>query len=475
MQELNRDQKLRTLAPTGHLSRRQLLQIGGLSMLGLGLPELLSLRQQAVAHERAGAAEKSCIFIVQYGGASHIDTLDPKPTAPAEVRGAYQPITTQVPGMLISSMLPRLAGLAKHFCLVRSLTHATADHDAGMHVCMTGHSRPEANTPYLGAVVAKLKPTSRPVPSYVWLLNLFSDVAPRYQTGGILGASCAPLLVGKDEDNPAAPNFHMGAFDLPAEATFDRLRGRARLLEGQTLSGNTASQSAATQAMRSYQRQAYQLVSSSQARKAFELHNEPMPVRDRYGRHPIGQNLLLARRLVEAGVRLITVNAWCGRACAEDFLATEGWDHHGVAGQVGGIFGNRSYGLGFMLPRFDQAVSALLDDLHQRGLLETTLVVVVGEFGRTPKVANNPFPGRDHWPHCYSALLAGGGVRGGCVVGASDKIGAFVARQPVSPQDFHATIYSSLGIPPHTRYGPDGFSLRASEGEPIPGLVKGGA
>jgi hypothetical protein len=194
-------------------------------------------------------------------------------------------------------------------------------------------------------------------------------------------------------------------------------------------------------------------------------------VRDRYGRHVLGQNLLLARRLVEAGVRLITVNAWCGRACTEDILATEGWDHHGVAGQVDGIFGTRTYGLGFMLPRFDQAVSALLDDLHQRGLLETTLVVVVGEFGRTPKITNIPFPGRDHWSQCYSALLAGGGIPGGHVYGASDKIGAFVAQDPVSPEAFHATLYAALGIPSHTRYGPDGFSLRVSEGEPIRGLV----
>jgi hypothetical protein len=452
-------------------SRRQLVQAGGLCALRLGLADLLWLRRQASAGDRAGRKEISCIFIVQYGGASHIDTFDPKPAAPPEVRGAYQPIATRVPGMLLSSMLPRLALVADRFCLVRSLSHSTADHDGGMHVCMTGHPRPAPNTPYLGAVVTKLRPATRPVPSYVWLLNLFTDVAPRYLTGGVLGASCAPLVVGKDEDNPAAPNFHMGAFDPPADVALDRLRGRRRLLDGLVSAGERPPAGAPLRAMERCQEQAYQLVTGPEARNAFDLAREPGRVRDRYGRHVFGQNLLLARRLVEAGVRLVTVNAWCGRACEQDKLATEGWDHHGVAGQVGGIFGTRSYGLGFMLPRFDQAVSALLDDLHQRGLLDTTVVVVVGEFGRTPKITSNPFPGRDHWPQCYSALLAGGGIPGGQVYGASDKIGAFVAQDPVPPQDLHATLYSLLGIPPHTRYGPDGISLRASEGEPIRRLV----
>src|SRR5262245_18793929 len=161
------------------LSRRQLLRCGSLGALRLSLAELLWLRQPALAHESAVRKEKSCIFIVQYGGGSHIDTFDPKPAAPREIRGAYSSIATRVPGMLLSSMLPRLAAVADRFCLVRSLTHASADHDAGMHVCMTGHARPAPSTPYLGALVAKLKPATRPVPSYVWLLNLFSDVAPR--------------------------------------------------------------------------------------------------------------------------------------------------------------------------------------------------------------------------------------------------------------------------------------------------------
>jgi hypothetical protein len=436
------------------------------------LADLLWLRQPAVANQLADRKEMSCIFIVQYGGASHIDTLDPKPAAPREIRGAYQPIATRVPGMLLSSMLPRLAAIADRFCLVRSLTHATADHDAGMHVCMTGHARPAPTTPYLGAVVAKLKPATRPVPSYVWLMNLFTDVAPRYLTGGILGASCAPLVVGKDEDNPSAPNFHMGAFDPPADVARTRIQDRRRLWDTLAATREKPLASAAFQSMQRCQEQACQLVTGSEARNAFELHREPARMRDRYGQHVLGQNLLLARRLVEAGVRLVTVNAWCGRACTQDILATEGWDHHGVAGQVDGIFGKRTYGLGFMLPRFDQAVSALLDDLHQRGLLDTTLVVVVGEFGRTPKITNIPFPGRDHWPQCYSALLAGGGIPGGHIYGASDKMGAFVAQNPVSPEDFHATIYQVLGIPSHTRYGPDGFSLRVSEGEPIRGLAE---
>ena len=190
-------------------------------------------------------------------------------------------------------------------------------------------------------------------------------------------------------------------------------------------------------------------------------------MRDRYGRNPLGQNLLLARRLIEAGVRLVTVNAWCGRASTDDVLATQGWDHHGAAIQKCGIFDTGTFSLGFVLPRFDQAVSALLEDLVQRSLLDSTLVVVVGEFGRTPKIVKSPYAGRDHWPQCYSALLAGGGIRGGAVHGSSDKQGAYVKSHPVSPEDFGATLFHALGVAPEIRFGPDGFSQRVSEGQPI--------
>jgi hypothetical protein len=443
------------------LPRRRFLAAGGLATLGLGLPDLL--RARAVASEDAAPPARNCIFVVQYGGASQLDTFDPKPAAPEEVRGPYAAIDTTAPGVQLTDMLPRLARQAHHFTLVRSMSHGNSGHDGGMHVCMTGRTRPLESTPYFGSIVARFRPAKRNMPSYVWLQNLAGDVRPWYLTGGFLGPSFGPLVVGKDEDNPASADFRMTAFDPPEgtsvarrNAQFDLL---ARLDDPQRV--------AAAAGFRRFQEQALDLVTGPDARRAFDLTDEADATRDRYGRHAFGQNLLMARRLVEAGVRLVTVNAWCGRASTDDVLATQGWDHHGAEVQRCGIYDSGTFGLGFVLPRFDQGLSALLDDLAGRGLLESTLVVVVGEFGRTPRVDSNPFPGRDHWPQCYSALFAGGGVRGGAVHGASDAQGGYVRNRPVSPEDFGATLFHALGIPPETRFGPDGFSERVSDGQPV--------
>ena len=448
------------------ITRRDLLQVGSLGLVALGLPELLQARQAAAAEGRSKRGI-SCLFIVQYGGASHLDTFDPKPAAPEEIRGPYAPIATNVPGMQLTDMLPRLARIADCFTLVRSMTHGTSDHNGGMHVCMTGHSKPTERTPYFGSIAAKLRPATHSVPPYVWLQNLAGDVVPWYLNGGVLGAAFGPWVIGKDETNAAQPEFRVCDFDPPDGLDPRRQAGQSELLNQlSTLSGSRY-QSPPTDEYRQFQRQAFDLVTGEQARQAFDLAQEPDAIRDRYGRHALGQNLLLARRLVEAGVRLVTVNAWCGRASTDDVLATQGWDHHGAAIQKCGIFDKGTFSLGFVLPRFDEALSALLEDLRQRGLLETTLVVVVGEFGRTPKIASNPYPGRDHWPQCYSALMAGAGIGGGAVYGGSDKHGAFVAGRPVSPEDFGATVFHALGIPHDTQFGPDGFSLRVSDGEPV--------
>lgn len=451
-------------------SRRKLLQAGGQGVLGLGLPglglpELLARRAQAEG--RVASRVHSCIFVVQYGGASHIDTLDPKPGAPDEIRGPYKPIATPAPGVHLSEMLPQLAQLADRYCLIRSMTHGNSGHDGGMHVCMTGHSNPTRTTPYFGSLVARYRPSERNIPSYVWLQNLAGDVQPWYLDGGVLGAAYGPMLVGKDEANPSQADFRVREFDPAAGQSPERLLGQAELLRRIEPQGRPRLEADGPWSFRRFQERAVELVTSAEARAAFDLNREPEPVRDRYGRHPFGQNLLMARRLVEAGVRLVTVNAWCGRASTDDVLATQGWDHHGAEVQRCGIFDTGTFSLGFVLPRFDQALSALLADLESRGLLESTLVVCVGEFGRTPKISQNPFVGRDHWPQCYSALLAGGGIRGGAVYGSSDAQGAYVKSYPVSPEDFGATIFQALGIPPETRYGPDGFSLRVSDGQPV--------
>jgi hypothetical protein len=442
---------------THSLSRRRLLQVGSLGLLGLSLPELLHSQAEGASRQ----SDKSCIFIAQYGGASHVDSLDPKPDAPEDVRGPYKPIATATAGLRLGELLPRLARLSRRYAVVRSMTHRNGGHDGGMHVQMTGHSAPAADTPYFGSVVARLRPSQANVPSYVWLQNLAGDVQPRYLTGGFLGAAYSPLRVGTDLDNPSSPTFRFTALDTPREVPHERLRGRLALLRA--VEGRERSASS----MRRFQERAADLVTGPQARRAFDLGLEPSRVRERYGRHPLGQNLLMARRLIEAGVRLVSVTAWTGTPPGERFRNVQTWDMHGEGAGLGSIFGKGAFGLGWALPNLDQGVSALLEDLHERGLLDSTLVVLVGEFGRSPKVVR---AGRDHWPACYSSLLAGAGVRGGLTYGASDRHGGHVRDNAVTPEDFSATLFSALGIDPGTRLGADNFTRPASAGKPVEAL-----
>jgi hypothetical protein len=462
--------------PVDYLSRRGLLRIGGLGMLNLSLPQLLWAGDPKRKRDKRRGQDVSCIFVVQYGGASHIDTWDPKPDAPESIRGPYKPIATSVPGLRMGDLLPRLARLAHRCCLIRSMSHSSGDHDGGMHVCLTGHSRPQDATPCFGSVASRVRPAHASIPSYVWLQNLDADVRPWYLTGGSLGPAHAPLLVGKGADNASAPHFRPNTFDPPADVPIDRLDKRQKLLTGlEQASGSPALLTSAANAMRRCQERALELVTGPEARRAFDLGREPDNLRERYGRHPLGQNLLLARRLIEAGVRLVSVNAWAGVPNKGDGFIyspsfTQGWDHHGAEVQKCGIFSTGQFGLGLVLPRFDQALSALLEDLEDRGLLQQTLLVVVGEFGRTPKISSSPYPGRDHWPACYSALLAGAGAKPALVFGSSDKIGAYVKDAPVSPENFGATLLNALGVPPGTRLSPDGATQPASSGQPIANL-----
>ncbi len=444
------------------LTRRQLIQLGGISVMGLSLPQLLRASPGAGSLAHRGTP-KSCIFIVQYGGCSHIDSFDMKPDAPAEIRGPFKTIATSEPGTRICEHLPRLARMANKYCLVRSMTHGNPGHDGGMHVAMTGHSQPQENTPYFGSIVAKLCPPGGNVPPYVWLQNLAGDVQPRYLTGGFLGAAYAPLRVGTDLDTPSAPGFKVKSFDPPADVPTQRLLERRKLLArvegaGQTPTGFEVGN------MAKYREKAVDLLTGPEARVAFDLDREPARVRDHYGRHPLGQNLLMARRLVEAGTRLVSVTAWTGLPPGEKFRNVQTWDMHGNGPGLGSIFGNGHFGLGWALPRVDEAVSALLTDLEDRGMLESTLVVMVGEFGRSPRVSGE---GRDHWPACYTALLAGAGIRGGLVYGASDKIAGYVKDSPVKPEDFGATLFHALDVPAETKLGADGFTRPVSAGKPV--------
>jgi uncharacterized protein (DUF1501 family) len=447
--------------PNPLLSRREMLQVGGIGVLGLALPQLFAAR--ACAAPDRPQRERSCIFIVQYGGASHIDSLDPKPHAPDDIRGPYRPIATAIPGMRLGELLPRLGRMANRFTLIRSMTHGNGGHDGGMHVAMTGHSAPAVETPYFGSVMARVRPATQNIPSYVWLQNLAGDVQPRYLTGGFLGSAYSPLRVGTDLNNPANPTFRFTGFESPPDIQPGRLQNRMALLASVAAAadGNVCP---ATVNMRRFQERAVDLVTGPEAARAFRLEHEPATTRDRYGRHPIGQNLLMARRLIESGVRLVSVTAWCGTPPGEQFRNVQTWDMHGNGAGLGSIFGTGGFGLGWALPNVDQSVSALLEDLEVRGLLESTLVVMVGEFGRSPRISG---AGRDHWPACYSALLAGGGVRGGFVYGASDANGGYVRDNPVRPEDFGATLFHALGVAPETRLGADGFTRPASTGRPI--------
>ncbi len=442
-------------------SRRQLLQAGGLGAFGLSLPQLLHA-QQSQANKRR---EKHCIFIFQYGGLSQLDSWDPKPNAPAELRGPYKPIATRVPGFRVGDLMPRLAQNADKFAVIRSMTHTMALHHTANEMLLAGNRKPLADDPAFGSVVSKLKPSASNVPSNVWLQKFGGGAMPRehtYLTGGALGPAHAPLLIGTGHtDNLSTPGYKVRAFESDTSIPAERVASRRELLE--KLDANNP--------LAPHRSKAFDLLTGTAAKRAFDLEAEPAKVRDRYGRNPLGQNLLLARRLVEAGVRLTSVVAWTGMKPTEKFLSIETWDMHGNAGI--GIFDDGWNGLGFALPRCDQAVSALLEDLTDRGLLDDTLVVLVGEFGRTPRISKGGggVNGRDHWPNCYSAMLAGAGVRGGAVYGASDATAAYVKDDPVSLEDFTATLYTAMGIDPATRLSPDGFTRPASTGTPVIALL----
>ena len=450
-------------APSMQLSRRRVLLGGAIPLLGLGLPRLLSAESSPNSSRQP---PKSCIFIYQYGGLSQLDSWDLKPFAASEVRGPYQPISTSVPGLQVGELMPRLAKLADQYVVIRSMSHSVPVHDVANKMLLAGQSLPPVDAPSFGAVVSKLRPSTSSVPSHVWLQKFGGGAAPpdpTYLTGGFLGMAHSPLLIGTNhEEHPANPAFRVKAFDTAEGVSLERLRARRQLLD-RVESSDATSRSVGHARFRE---RAFDLLSGTQARSAFDIEGEPPHVRDRYGRHPLGQNLLLARRLVEAGVRLVNVVAWTGLAPAEKFVSVETWDMHGNAGID--IFANGWNGLGWALPKCDEAVSALLEDLAARGLLDSTLVVLVGEFGRTPRISRGAAAnGRDHWPNCYSAMVAGAGIKGGAVYGSSDTQAAYVKDRPVSPEDFSATLFHAMGIPPETRISPDGFTRPASSGQVI--------
>jgi hypothetical protein len=457
--------------PFRTISRRRLLQLGGAGLLSLSAPGTVAARVGGGG--RGHAAEKSCIFILLCGGPSHLDTWDLKPDAPAEIRGPYRPIATAVPGMRLCELHTRMAKLTQHFTLIRSMTHPgnISNHFDAMHHCLAGQAGAPNDAPYIGSILSKVRPSQRSVASYVWLIKCVGDpvfCAPNIGTGGSLGAPYAPLFVGSAENNPARPGFK-APDELLARVAPERMTGRRRLL-----ADLDRGKGAGQYEWQELRRRGFDLAGDETTRRAFEVDREDPRVRDRYGRNPLGQNLLLARRLVESGVGFVTVNGWTGPAPGQNGGGppSSSWDMHGGEMGMGNAFGSGSYGMGWCLPVLDAGLSALITDLKERGLLDSTLVVVIGEFGRTPRINNHgkATPGRQHWPHCYSAILAGGGIRGGAVYGASDKIAAYVKDQPVRPQELSATIYHALGVPYESRVTRDGVSRPLSTGQPLLGL-----
>lgn len=460
------------------LNRRQALIASGLGMLSLGMPGVVMGSDKVDASGNAVASEKSCIFVLLCGGPSHVDTWDMKPGAPQDFRGPYQPIATKVPGMLINEMHTELAKVTDHFTLINSMSHpgAISNHFDAMHNLLSGQSEKRVqegvpnDQPYLGSFVAKHKPSKRNFVSNAWLIKCVGPpvfCAPNLGIGGYLGSAYAPVFVGSADNHPAMDNFTPPQIYDPYDQ--QRFDSRKLLLRG--LESAKFDKIRQVKDWSDLREKTYDGMTRVEGRQAFEMNREPIQVRERYGMHPLGQNLLLARRMVEAGVRFVTVNGWAGQAEHDkNGPPSSSWDMHGGNMGMGNAFGDGSYGMGFCLPRLDQALAALLSDLKERGMLANTLVVVTGEFGRTPYVLKQDPPGRQHWPQCFSAILAGAGIKGGSVYGKSNKYGEYPTSNPVRPEELAATIYYALGIPINNPQDATGISRTLTTGHPIKDL-----
>ena len=460
---------------TFELNRRQALVVGGMGALSLGMPGMVMGSDKLDASGNAVAAEKSCIFVLLCGGLSHVDTWDMKPDAPDTIRGPYKPISTKVPGMRINEMHTQLAKLTDQFTLINSMTHpgAISNHFDAMHNLLSGQSAKRVvegvpdDQPYLGSFVAKHKPSKRNIVSNAWLIKCVGPpvfCAPNIGIGGYLGSAYAPVFVGSEKNHPAMDSFTPPEIydlgDLSRLATRRELLGK---IESKVLAKDPRGAD-----WKDLREKSFEVMTRPEGRDAFNLDREPATVRDRYGRHPLGQNLLLARRMVEAGVRFVTVNGWTGQAPHDTAgPPSSSWDMHGGNMGMGDAFGNGSYGMGFCLPRLDQALAALFSDLNERGMMDNTLVVVTGEFGRTPNVLTQLPPGRQHWPSCFSAILAGAGIARGKVYGKSDRHGAYVTSNPVRPEELAATIYHALDIPLNEPQNNSGISRPLTTGKPV--------
>ncbi len=427
------------------VSRRQMLRLGGTGALGgLSLPGLLELEAKAKSQRRAQA--KSVIMIFLEGGPSHIDMWDLKPQAPKEVRGTFHPISTNVPGTQIGNILPRCAKITDKFTILRSHSHRDNGHQTGRHWCLTGHP-PTFNDgqataspwngvfPSIGSMISRELGLGGSVPPYICVPEPMGPGGP-----GFLGAKYSPFVI---ETDPVQPDFQVRDLNLAAGTSRRRFDLRRRLLSGvEQLAGERSKRGRAA-SMSTYYEKALELITSPAARKAFDMNSENPKVRERYGLTSLGQCCLLGRRLVEAGCRFVGISHGSWDTHVDNFTSHEK----------------------ALVPHADAALSTLLTDLYERGLLDETLVVMWGEMGRTPKINGNA--GRDHWSQCQSVILAGGGIKPGTVVGASDKTASYPTTTPYGIHDLLRTILGQMGIDADRQY-------QDPLGRPVP-LVKGGA
>jgi hypothetical protein len=422
------------------LTRRRLLQIGGLGLFGSALPNLLA------SPGRRRPRARSVIFLHQFGGPSHHDTFDMKPDAPEQVRGQYRPIRSSAPGIVVCEKLPRMAGVMDKVTLVRSVRHEMRNHNSAGYYSLTGFAPPTDDQrlrdsrelfPAYGSVLDRFAPAAGGTPTFVSYPYVIADgsITPG-QHASFLGQEHDPFFISQD---PNADDFRLPELSLPDNISPQRLENRRAVMELLDRQTQLLEYSARARGIDAHYQRALALLTSPTFRRAFDLSSEPAAVRDRYGRTTYGQGCLLARRLVEAGVRFVTV--YFSPNIGGQSTISGGWDTHGFNSKPMYPILDR-----YLLPLTDQTLPTLLTDLDERGLLEETLVVWAGEFGRSPRINN--MAGRDHWPQCYTVLLAGGGVKRGHVHGASDRLGAFPARDPVRPEDLSATLFHLLGLDP---------------------------
>ncbi len=424
--------------------RREFLQVGFSGLLGLGLPALLAARASAAGGGSLAPRAKSMILVFTTGGLGHLDSFDMKPDAPEGIRGEFRPIATKAAGIQYCEHLPGLASHADKLAIVRSMSHTYTNHLNATHEILTGHSQPGAffdkiasrdDYPCYAAGLDYIRPRGDGIPSGVMLPTYLMEGPLTWpgQHAGFLGPKFDPLQIKQD---PSKPTFREESLTPPVGFSVERMNRRRELLDELAMRRDSLSAASEKDPMAEQRELAYSMLLSGKVARAFDIHREDPKTRDRYGRNMFGQSILLARRLSEAGVPIVQANM--GRV--------QNWDTHS---------GNFRRLKGELLPPLDQGVSALLDDLAGTGRLDETLVIVAGEFGRTPRIGSstgnvNGPDGRDHWSKCFSVAFAGAGVRGGQVIGQSDRIGAYPASRPYGPGDFATTIYKALGIDPET-------------------------